>query len=214
MLPLLLDLTGRLVLVVGGGPVGRRKAQVARAGGARVRVVCLEARPAELSEDGVEWLVAPYGPEHLEGACLAFAAASAEVNARVARDAKGRGVWVNVASDPSSGDFVLPAVLRRGALTVAVSTGGAAPALARQLRNHLAGALDHHLADWATLLAELRPVVLEAVPDEGERRVVFSGLAAWPWLERLRAEGVEAVRQAMRDAILHRAGPAPSGPEA
>ena len=201
MLPVLLDLNGRLVLVVGGGAVGLRKAAAARAAGGRVRLVCLEPRPAGLEDPAIDWRQEPYAEAHLDGVVLALAAGPAGVNAQVAADARRRGLWVNVATDPAAGDVYLPATVRRGGLVVAVGTGGAAPALAARLRRRLEEELDPALADWVALLAELRPVVLATVADEGRRREAFERLADWAWLGRLRSEGVEAVRRAMRESL-------------
>ena len=126
--PLFLDLTGRRCLVVGAGPVGQRKAAGLLAAGAVVRVVAPES--PELS--GAEWVAAEYEPEHLDGMALVFAAGPPDVNARVVADARQRGIWVNSASDPTSGDFLLPAVRRAGRIEVAVSTAGASPASRRR----------------------------------------------------------------------------------
>jgi precorrin-2 dehydrogenase / sirohydrochlorin ferrochelatase len=196
MLPVFLDLTGRVALVVGGGPVGRRKARAALDAGGRVRLVCLEPRQPE-GED-IDWRQEPYHESHLDGVTLVFAAATARVNKRVVEEAHRRGLWVNVADDPGAGDFHVAATVRRGDLVVAVGTGGAAPALARRLRERLDAELDDAFADWVALLAELRPVVLETISDEGRRREVFERLTEWAWVDRLRIEGVEAVRAAMR----------------
>ena len=188
MFPVTLDLTGRRVVVVGYGPVGRRKSAAAAAAGADVRIVAPEVNE-------------PYHPDHLAGAALVFACAPPDVNARVVADARARNVWVNSASDPAAGDFTLPAVLSVGGLWVAVSTGGAAPGLARRVRDRLAGQFDATFAAWVDLLNEVRSEVLATVPNQARRRQLLDGFADWSWLDRLRAEGVEAVREAMRAVV-------------
>jgi precorrin-2 dehydrogenase/sirohydrochlorin ferrochelatase len=197
MFPLFLDLTDRLVVIIGGGPVGQRKAGAALDAGAHVRLVCLEPRPTGLDHHHLDWLGEPYSPEHLDGATLVFAAATPEVNRRVVADARQRGVWVNTATEPECGDFILPSIMRRGDFVFAVSTGGAAPALARNVCERLAEQFDQAFSDWVALLREVRPVVMEHVADTGRRRELFERLAGWEWLERLRREGRDAVRSAM-----------------
>jgi siroheme synthase-like protein len=201
MFPLFLDMTDRLALVVGGGPVGRRKASALLAAGAHVRLVCREARPAEERHDRLDWRTEDYRPAHLNGAVLALAAGPPELNRVVTADARARGIWVSSASEPGQGDFVLPAVIRRGDVVVAISTGGAVPALARSLRQHLETELDAHVTDWARLLAELRPLILDRIAEPERRKQLLEELCRWSWLERLRAEGSEAVRIAMRKEI-------------
>jgi precorrin-2 dehydrogenase/sirohydrochlorin ferrochelatase len=208
MFPVILDLTGRPCVVVGGGAVGRRKADALLDAGASVLLVCLESRPADVAP-AIRWHTEPYRVGHLDGAALVFAAATADANRRVVADAKARGLWVNSATDPGAGNFFLPATIRHGDFLLAVSTGGAAPALAAEVRRHLEGHFDGAFADWVALLAELRPVILAGIPQETRRRELFEMLSRWHWLERLRREGRAAVCAAMRaevEAALSRPG--------
>ena len=198
MFPVMLDLTGRLAVVIGGGAVGRRKVAALRRAGARIRVVCLEARPAD--ESDAEWLCDRYHAGHLEGASIVFAAALPEVNREVIRDARSRGVWAMDAANPAAGDFHTPAVSRRGGLVVAVSTSGASPLLAARIRDRIDSVLEAEYIDWVLLLAELRPEVLAA--DPGRRRELFERLCDERWLDRLRSSGIDAVRAAMRQEIV------------
>lgn len=187
LFPLFVDLAGKRVVVIGGGTVGRRKADAARAAGAVVCVVDPVA-PADIS--------AEYLPDHLAAAHLVFACATPEVNARVVADATARGVWVNSATD--GGDVILPSVLTRGGLTIAVGTGGASPALARRIREKLDAEFDGAFAAWVALLAEFRPAILSTIPDPDRRRTLLDDLADWRWLAHIRAAGATATREAMR----------------
>jgi precorrin-2 dehydrogenase/sirohydrochlorin ferrochelatase len=198
MFPVFLDLRGRLAVVVGGGSVGRRKAAALRGAGARVRLVCLEPRPDDLADEALEWLAESYEPRHLDGAVLVFAAGPAALNERVVSDARARGVWVSSVSDPEAGDFITGATMRSGDLVMAISTGGAAPALARRIRERLEAEFDDTFASWLALLGEFRPLIQAAVPDEERRRGLWEELTRWQWLQRVRGEGIDAVRQALR----------------
>lgn len=197
MLAVFLDLTDRLALVVGGGPVGRRKARAVREAGGQVRLVCLEARPEDAAD--IDWRQEAYQEAHLDGVSLVFAAAPEQVNAGVVQDARRRGLWVNAAD--GGGDFDLAATVRRGEFVIAVGTGGAAPALARRVRERLEDQFDEAFTAWVSLLAELRPVILASIPEEARRREAFERLTDWSWLDRLRTDGVESVRAAMRRGL-------------
>jgi precorrin-2 dehydrogenase/sirohydrochlorin ferrochelatase len=197
MFPLLLNVTNRCCLVVGGGAVGRRKAAALLDGGAAVRLVCLEPRPTDQTNPALIWLTGPYRPEHLDQAALAIAAAAPDVNRAVVADARARGIWVSSATDPNAGDFLVPAKVRRGDFLLAISTGGAAPALAATVRHQLEQQFDEAFGQWVALLAEIRPLVLGQVPDPKDRRELFEQLCRWQWLDRLRREGPDAVRSAL-----------------
>ena len=199
MLPVLLNLSGKLVVIVGAGAVGLRKLTAVIESGATVRLI--DPRPIPKLSASVAHIAEAYREEHLDGAALAFACATPEVNAQVVADCHARGIWVNVATSPTEGDFLLPAVVRRGELTLAVSTGGASPALARRIREKLEAEFDDEFAEFVRVLAEVRMEVLAKVADEARRRELLDSFAEWSWLERLRTEGADAVLAAMRDKV-------------
>jgi len=196
--PIELDLIGRLAVVIGLGAVGLRKASGLLEAGARVVGVDPLVRAAP---SGIELRAEDYRAEHLEGACLAFAAATAEVNRQVVADARRMGLWVNSASEPSRGNFTLPATWRDGSLTLTVSTSGASPALAASLRDRAVEALGPSAPELVRVLEELRPEVLEAIADPVARRRALKLVAEPRWLELLATEGAEATRNALREAI-------------
>lgn len=153
--PMCLDMAGRPCLVVGGGLVAERKVSGLLEVGARLTVVspAVTAQLDDWAREGRIRLVRrAYQVSDLAGQSLAFVATDdGVVNAEVARDARAAGVLINAADDPAHCDFILPAVLRRGELTVTVSTGGASPALSRMVRDEL----DAYLAreDYAALVS-------------------------------------------------------------
>jgi siroheme synthase-like protein len=134
--PIALELTGRPCLVVGGGSVAERKVTALLQANASVTVVSPRVTPARAAR--INLVARRYRRCDVAGQGLVFVTTDDRaVNAAVARDARARGIWVNAADDPPHCDFILPSVLRRGALIVAVSTGGASPALARAIREQL-----------------------------------------------------------------------------
>lgn len=157
--PVLLDVTDRPSVIVGGGAVAARKAAGLLAAGATgVRVVAPEFHPDMPA--GVERVAERYDARHLHGAQLVFAATdSADVNDAVVRDARRMGAWVNRADvdDDLAGDFTVPAQLHHGpAVLVTVSAAGS-PALAAAIRDRLRPSMDDAWAKLADALTVLRP---------------------------------------------------------
>lgn len=197
MYPLFLNLQDRTVLVVGGGPVGRRKALGLLEAGSFVRLVCLESQPFDFTHPRLTWLTEPFTSNHLDAVSLVISAGPPSLNRQVTREAHERGLWVGSATEPGHGDFVVPATVRRGDLVIAIGTGGAAPTLARALRLRLESELDEAYASWVSLLGEMRELALQKVPDPISRRELLENWSQLSWLDRLRCEGVTAVQKAM-----------------
>ena len=171
--PIMLDLSGRRAVVVGGGEVALRKARALAEAGAQVRVVAPKLLP-EFAEDGrFECLAERYQKRHLKGALVAVAATDDEaVNRQVAEDARAAGVLVNVVDRPELCDFIVPAQVRRGDLLIAIATGGAAPALAKRLRERLEKEFGPEHATLLEVLREVREDLKKRnVPADLRRRI-------------------------------------------
>jgi len=152
MLPLMVDLRGRSVLVIGAGEIGARKAAQLIDQGAKVIVVAIEVL-AKLPEGTSEVLVRPVVAEDLDGRVLVVSATgSPSVDERVRHWATERHVLLNAVDDPERCDFYFMAQHRQGSVVLAVSTEGAAPALAQVLRDRAAAALPSNLAEVAEVL--------------------------------------------------------------
>ena len=190
LFPIFLRLEGRSVLLVGGGPVAAGKLAALLEAGGQVTVVAPEIRP-ELALPGVTLLRRPFEPRDLDGRWLVVAAAPGPVNLAVAAAAEERRVFVNAVDDRSAASAFLGGVVRKGGVTVAVSTDGRAPALAGLLREALAAVLPDELGDWVALAGSLRPGWRARGVPLAERRPLL--LRA---LERLYPEHPAAKEQA------------------
>lgn len=176
LLPLFLDLAGRRVLLVGGGAVALSKLAQLRAAGADVVVVAPEVRD-EIRREGVAIAARPFTPADLEGVWLVVAAATPEVNGQVAAAAEAERIFVNAVDDPPNATAYLGGVVRRGGVTLAISTSGEAPALAGLLREALDEVLPEDLAEWVSVARKERSVWRrDGVPMNERRPLLLEAL--------------------------------------
>lgn len=188
--PIFLDISGRDVVVIGAGIVALRKVEGLLEVNANVRLISPDLHPdlEKFVESGqVQYEQREYRPGDLTGAALAFVASDDRtVNAAVAQEGKERRVWVNAVDDPPNCDFIMPGIVRRGDLTVAVSTSGGSPALARVIREELEEYLTEDYVRMLDLVAEVRaelrsrgvqvdPEVWNAALKKGLREMLSQG---------------------------------------
>ncbi len=193
--PIMLDLRGKLAVVVGAGPVGLRKVEGLAEVGARVLLVARSA-PAKALPDGVEVRVEPYRADTLAGATLVFACTDQpQLNTRIAADAHAVGAMVNVADVPDECDFYAASVVRDGDVVLAIGSGGASPGLAAWLRQKVAGALPRRIGEFAAVLESLRAHVRAALPDDSRERMrLMKQLVSDDTYQEFLAAGPQAVR--------------------
>ncbi len=190
--PLFALIEDRACLVVGGGAVGERKVRDLLVAGARVTVVSRDLTPglAELAAQGrLRYVQGDFTPEHLDGMILVVGATDdMEVNRAVSTAAQARGLLVNIVDAPELCTFIVPAQVRRGLLTIAVSTGGASPALARKVREELEQHFGPDYARYLRVLQAVRDRVLAKRRGHPENLRLFQGLVAGPLQEAIARE--------------------------
>ncbi len=167
--PIFLDLKGRPVTVIGGGEVALRKVQDLIASGALVTVIAPEAHPEleRMASGKANPIIIRRNYCHgdLDGAALAFSATDdGEINSAVYREAEERRIFINAADDPENCSFIIPSSFSRGDLAVAVSTGGASPAMAAKLRRLLESSLPDDIGDLLEALQEARNLLKNHPP--------------------------------------------------
>jgi siroheme synthase-like protein len=194
-------------VVVGGGEVAERKVRDLLAGGARPTVIspALSAQLAAWRDEGrIDYVEQLYREGDLTGAFLAFAATDDRAaNAAIAEEGARRGILVNVADDPAAGNFHTAAVVRRGDLLLAISTGGGSPALTARIRRELEARYGDEYARLLGLLRSLRAGPARALPPDKRtslwRRLVSDTMLGWlrdgkdAWAEQYAQEQIEVL---------------------
>ena len=223
--PIFLDLTDRLAVVVGAGNVAARKIDKLISAGAHVRVVAREisehvetlmsnraetkdlfAAAAE-SKPQLELVRENFKPAHLAGAFMVFACTdSHDVNGAVTQAAAAAGALVNRVDAPTECDFFVPAVSAHGPVKLAISTGGASPALSRFIRKQLDENLPAHLGDLADELADARAAVRQKITRPEDQAAAWETLCGEESIRRLTDEGAAAWRTWLEKVIAKMAG--------
>lgn len=199
--PVFLDLAGRRVVLVGGGAVAWQKIPALLEAGARIDLVSPEVVPEieALNKEGrLKWHARPYQKTDIKEARLVIAATdNPDVQKTVACDCRSQGIWVNVVDVPPLCDFIAPAIVRKGPVQVAVSTGGAAPALAKYLRMKLENALDPAYADFAVMVGRYRADILKLPKDR--RRALWDKLVNDAFFQNIRDHGIGQAESQLRE---------------
>lgn len=170
--PFMIDVGEKNILVIGGGNVSLRKCMLFLDYGARITVISPKLDPGfDVFKDRITHICDVYREEYLTDAFALIAASDdVEVNRRAADRAKALGIPVNAVDDPENCSFFIPAVVRRGDLSIGISTGGKSPALAGQIRRQLEDQFGKDLEDRINILGKLREVLLSCETDPSRRR--------------------------------------------
>lgn len=205
--PLFLDLRGRAVLVIGAGLIAERKIALLLAAGANITVVARAAhsRVQERAATGqIALRLGDFEPQCLQGAWLVIAATNdAQLNESVANAAAARQLWCNVVDDAARSSAQVPAIVDRAPITIAISSGGAAPVIARRLRERIEALVEPSIG-WLTSLAQRqRAVIRKARPDLIARRRFYHWLLDGPVHDALRAARPEQAEALLHLSLIH-----------
>ncbi|MDO8446164.1 MAG: bifunctional precorrin-2 dehydrogenase/sirohydrochlorin ferrochelatase [Deltaproteobacteria bacterium] len=180
--PIFLNIRNKPCVVLGGGDVAERKVVSLLCAGARVTVVSPEftVNLVRMGEDGEILLIKrPYQGGDLKGAFLAYAATDdKDINNRVYMEGSKEGILLNVADEPGMCDFIVPSVVKRGALSIAISTGGASPAFAKRLRMEMEERYGEECSVFLEVMAAIRQKLLTKGSVSGKNRKIFNKLAS------------------------------------
>ena len=203
--PVFLDLNRRRCLVVGGGEVAARKAQQLLGSNADILIIAPRAGDeikALAQQDKVKHEAREFRPEDVSGYTLVIAAtADTQINTRVAAAAKAENIPVNVVDNPALCSFIMPSVIDRDPVQIAVSTGGASPVLARLLRAKLETLVPATYGRLATVVREFRGRVKQRFPEFRQRRRFWENILQGPIVEMLFAGREAAAIQALEDEL-------------
>ncbi|MBD0381666.1 precorrin-2 dehydrogenase/sirohydrochlorin ferrochelatase family protein [Paenibacillus sedimenti] len=211
--PIMLDVNGACCLIVGGGSIAERKARSLVQAGAHVTVVSPDftAGLIDMERNGEVVLYRQtfssltISTEVAEGTTpykLVIAATdAADVNKKIFEAAAQHSLLVNVVDQPELSTFIVPSVVRRGKLVIAVSTGGASPAAARKIARELEQTYGDEYELYLDFLSEVRLNVQAAVPDKEARQQLFKEMLEWDVLSRIRAGSFESWKQEMFEAF-------------
>ncbi len=203
--PIYLELDGKTVLVVGGGNVAERKVETLLQYGAVVNIVSKELSP-KLKELAVNGMIRQIGKsfdgKHLNNTFLAFAATDdQQLNHEISEIARKRGLMINAVDQPVDCDFIVPSIIRKGDLSIAVSTSGKSPALAKSIRRQLDLQFGKEYETFLILMGRLRKEILSLDLSQEENSRIFHKIVASDILKTLSEDNFGKVESLLRSIV-------------
>lgn len=202
--PIFLDIKGKDCLVVGGGAVGARKAATLEKCGAKVTIISdrFSSGFDDLEKTSICLKKKKYGKEDVKGMFLVFAATNnADLNQQIKNDASRLNILCNIADAPDNSDFLLPAIVDRGDLILAVSTSGSSPAMAKKIRKDLEDQFGPEYAQLLCLMGDIRKKLLSSGHAPDDHRKVFHTLIDKGILELIKANDETNINEVLCDVL-------------
>ncbi|PTN12167.1 siroheme synthase CysG [Nitrosomonas aestuarii] len=214
-LPIFLNVRNQPCLVVGGGSVALRKTILLHSAGANVHIVSPsldEELQALLQQQKITYHAQPFEPGHLTGCTLVIAATNDHaVNRKVSESAKASNIPVNVVDNPDLCTFIMPAIVDRSPLMIAISSGGQSPVLARLLRARLETLIPHAYARLASLAAQFRQQVKQHFAQKENRRLFWENVLQGKFAEMVLAGKDQSAKIHLQKLLENKKDDAPAG---
>ncbi len=203
--PVYLNLTEQLCVVIGGGKVAARKVSSLIACDAKVKVISPQvSKYLETAENAGKITICrrKYRPEDINGAFIVISATdNEELNLQVAVACSLQNIPVNIVNAPAKGSFIVPAVVRRGSLAIAVSTDGKSPSLARKIKEDLEKQFGNEYAEFLEIMGELRNLIINNVQEIEKRSKIFREIIESDILNLLREGQTELVKERINNVL-------------
>jgi siroheme synthase-like protein len=200
--PVFLDLRDRLVLVVGGGMVAARKVEALQKAGAKIKVVSPEVVEEIAGTSRVEIINREYVKGDLKGVFLVIAATDdEETNRAVSEGAAAKRIFCNVVDRPELCTFIVPSVVEKGPIKIAISTGGVSPALSKKMRMVIGSGLGEEYEILAAILGKIRPIVRSREGGPEHHKRLYDVLIESELIDAIRNNDRELAEDILRQAI-------------
>lgn len=210
--PILVNIEGETVVVVGGGSVAQRKVETLLEYGAKVNLVSRELTPPlrrYVEEGSIGFLGREFKGSELDGAFLVIAATDDPLlNSKISKMANKKGLLINAVDQPSDCNFIVPSIIKRGDLIISVSSSGKSPALTKKIRKRLDEQFGNEYESFLILMGKLRKEALSQSQSSEENRKLFHRLVDSPILQAIGREDWNEAASILSEILETRVSPA------
>ena len=197
--PMMLNIENKECLIVGGGDIAHRKILELIEYGASITLVSPsinEGIKLLVDNRSINYIQDRYDKAYVENAYIVVASTNdCKANNQIFKDCSERKILVNVVDDPKNCSFIVPSKIRRGDLTIAISTNGKSPTLSRSIREELEKKYDEHYETFLNILGDVREEVIAKVKDSAKKKEIFTAIIKEDYLTKLKLFGEDIVRK-------------------
>ncbi|MBC8059132.1 MAG: bifunctional precorrin-2 dehydrogenase/sirohydrochlorin ferrochelatase [Clostridiaceae bacterium] len=203
--PMMLNIENKKCLIVGGGDIAYRKILELKDYGANITVVSIsinEDIKVFVDTGAINYFQDTYDKTYVENAFIVVASTNdEEVNNQVFKDCSEKGILVNVVDDPKNCSFIVPSKIKRGDLTISISTNGKSPTLSRSIREELEKKYDEDYEVYLNILGDVRKEVIDKVKDADRKKEIFNAIIKEDYLNKLKLHGEAKVREEINEYL-------------